>query len=123
MPEPYGQECIIDVHNTLGPFSRNKIRSFCTDLCELIGMEREDLFFWDYEGDPQGYSEAPAHLKGKSAVQFIKTSNITIHTLDEMNRVYLNIFSCKHFNTSVVRKFVEEWTGGDIVNLQEITRV
>ena len=121
---PYGQECIIDVHNvTDTPLSREQIARFCMRLCNVIGMEREDLFFWDYEGDPEGYANAPTHLKGTSAVQFIKTSNITIHSLDELKRLYLNIFSCKPFDVSVVREFVEVWTGGEIVNFQEITRM
>ena len=122
--KPYGQELIIDVHNvTEGPLLRDEIASFCNRLCNIIDMEREQLFFWDYEGDPEGYNNAPAHLKGISAVQFIKTSNITIHSLDELKRLYLNIFSCKTFDASIVREFVEKWTGGDIVNFQEITRV
>ena len=122
--EPYGQECIIDVHDLAGPpLSREQIACFCKRLCDIIDMEREDLFFWAYEGDPEGYSEAPAHLKGISAVQFIKTSNITIHSLDELKRMYLNIFSCKPFDASVLREFVEVWTGGRIVNFQVITRM
>lgn len=120
---PYGQECIIDVHNIKNtPLSRDEIARFCVRLCNLIGMEREDLHFWDYDGDPEGYDSAPPHLKGISAVQFIKTSTITIHSLDELKRLYLNIFSCKPFNVSIVREFVEIWTGGKIVNFQEITR-
>ena len=121
---PYGQECIIDVHNVVNtPLSREQIARFCMRLCNIINMEREDLFFWDYEGDQEGYDNAPAHLKGTSAVQFIKTSNITIHSLDELKRLYLNIFSCKPFDKTVVKEFVEIWTGGDIVNFQEITRM
>lgn len=120
---PYGQECIIDVHNTLGSFSRKKIRNFLWDLCDLLGMEKCDLHFFDYEGDQEAYNKAPPHLKGISAVQFITTSNITIHTLDEMNRVYLNIFSCKKVDANRVRHFVENWTGGKIVNFLSITRI
>ena len=120
---PYGQELIVDVHNVSYLFTRFRITDFCIRLCEIIEMERGDLFFWDYKGDKEEYNNAPAHLKGISAVQFIKTSNITIHSLDELKRLYLNIFSCKPFETSVVRGLVERRIGGDIVNFQEITRV
>ena len=61
---------------------REDIRRFMRLLVDRIGMEKEDLFFWDYMGDEEAYKSAPAHLKGTSAVQFIKTSNITIHILD-----------------------------------------
>ena len=120
--EPYGQECIIDVHNTLGPMSRSTIEEFLEELCTAIGMQREDLHFWDYDGDPQGYAEAPDYLKGISTVQFILTSTVVIHTLDELKRAYVNIFSCKKFDSFVASKVVARWTGGKIVNLHTIER-
>lgn len=119
----YGQECIVDVHDCKVVFSRQVIKRFCMDLCELLGMQREDLVFWDYQGQPEEYENAPAHLKGTSAVQFIRTSNITIHALDELKRVYLNVFSCKPFDTGEVCRFVERWTEGTIVNFIEVTRI
>ena len=121
--EPYGHECIIDVHECTVQFTRASIEKFCIELCELIDMEREDLFFWDYDGDPEGYAAAPPHLKGISAVQFIKTSNITLHTLDELRRLYLNVFSCKLFDAAEVRRFVQQWTGGTIVGFMEVARL
>lgn len=121
--EPYGQEVIIDVHDCLVLFTRSHIESFCEELCKLLNMQREDLFFWDYDGQPEEYENAPAHLKGTSAVQFILTSNITIHALDELRRVYVNVFSCKPFDATEVRRFVENWTGGAVVNFVEVTRI
>lgn len=118
----YGQECIIDVHESR-LFVRSMIEEFCVELCRLIGMEPEDLVFWDYEGEPAEYEKAPAHLKGTSAVQFIKTSNITIHALDEMKRFYLNVFSCKPFDARAVVDFTRDWTCGKVVNVISLTRV
>lgn len=120
--KPYGQECILDVHASCS-FTRDTIASFCAELCELLDMQREDLVFWDYDGDPDGYANAPPHLKGTSAVQFIRTSNITIHSLDELKRLYLNVFSCKPFNACLVRDFVCRWTGGRVVNFTVLTRI
>ena len=77
-------------------FTRKNIEEYLKDLCNWIEMEREDLHFWDYENEEIPVEEQ--HLKGVSAVQFIKTSNITIHTLEMSRRVYLNIFSCKWFD-------------------------
>ena len=123
MNTPYGQECIVDVHDTRRFFNREGIREFCIDLCKLLGMEPEDLVFWDYEGEPEEYERAPVHLKGTSAVQFIKTSNITIHALSEMARFYLNVFSCKPFDSMAVVDFTLNWTRGRLVNLVTLTRV
>lgn len=64
-------------------FTRDSIEQFLIALCSEIDMEREDLHFWDYENDPEGHAAAPAHLRGVSAVQFIRTSSVVIHTLDE----------------------------------------
>ena len=109
----YGKEVIIDLHNCDPKlFTRKSIENYFIDLCELIDMKREDLHWWDYDGQPEEYAAAPAHLKGISAIQFIQTSNITIHTLDELKQVYLNIFSCKDFDARTVIKFTRIWFNG-----------
>jgi len=102
----YGKELIVDLHGCERlPITRKWLSEFFIALCDLIDMEREDLHFWDYEGDRAGYDAAPDHLKGISAVQFIKTSNVTIHTVDKLGKVFLNIFSCKDFETQKVLDF------------------
>ena len=109
----YGQELILDIHDCdPSTFTRESIKKFWEALCIEIDMEREDYYFWDYKGDPEGYEAAPAHLKGISGVQFIKTSNITIHSLDELKKVFLNIFSCKSFDDLIVEEFSERWFKG-----------
>ena len=92
------------------------------ELCNLIDMEREDLHFWDELGIAQCDKNTEEHLIGTSAVQFITTSNIVIHTLDVMKRVYLNIFSCKDFNSTIARKFCKDYFKGKIVTCQTIRR-
>ncbi len=102
----YGKELILDLHECNPKyFTRKYLKLFFKELCELIDMERCKLCWWDYKGFPKEYKKAPAHLKGTSAIQFIKTSNITVHTLDTMKIVYLNIFSCKDFNSDVTKRF------------------
>ncbi len=113
----YGKELILDLHNCdVSRFNRHGITMYFIQLCKLIEMEREDLHFWDYEGDPDGYKNAPLHLKGISAIQFISTSNITIHTLDVLKKIYLNIFSCKEFDPDVAKDFTEKTFKGRTVN-------
>ena len=124
--KPYGMECILDIHEcemAPWPWNRENLGFFCQDLCRAIGMTPEQIEFWDYEGDEAGYDNAPAHLKGTTCVQFIRTSNITIHALDELKRMYVNVFSCKPFKPETVRRFCMRRTGGVVVNLSVLTRI
>lgn len=95
----YGKELIIDMERCDSSlFTREHITTFFIRLCDAIDMQRCDLHFWDDLETPDDEKETEPHLVGTSAIQFIKTSNITIHTLDILKKVYLNIFSCKDFD-------------------------
>ena len=85
-------------------------------------MKAEKLCWWDdYDLEPELQQTEP-HTKGTTAVQFILTSNITIHTLDLLQNVYINIFSCKEFDTDVAVKFSVEWFKGKNVNSVVVER-
>ena len=119
----YGKELILDLERcTKLPQSRESLNRFMIDLCERINMKRHELYFWDYDDRPEEYEKAPVHLKGTSAIQFISTSNITIHTLDDMKTVYLNIFSCKSFEPEAVVSFCMGWFGGVVKQTKEVSR-
>ncbi len=108
--KPYGHELIIDLHGCdVSTFNRASIEGYMVAVCEAIGMEREDLHFWDYEGVPEEEVSQEAHLAGTSAVQFITTSNIVIHTLDMLGAVYINVFSCKEYSKEIAEKVTREW--------------
>ena len=74
-------------------------------------MERCDIHFWDDLGVPEEDQQTDPKTRGTSAVQFILTSTIVIHTLDLMNAAYINIFSCKKFDTDVAAQFTAKWFG------------
>lgn len=113
----YGKELILDLTECDSSlFTRNHIKQFFIALCDEIDMKRCDLHFWDDLDTPEDEKETEPHLKGTSAVQFIKTSNITIHTLDLLSAVYLNIFSCKDFDETVAAQFSADWFRGKIFN-------
>lgn len=116
--DTFGKELILDMHCCdASRFNRQDIGEFFRILCEeKIDMVRCALHWWDYKDEPEEYEKAPVHLKGTSAVQFIQTSNVTIHTLDVLKKVYLNIFSCKDFDETFAREFAQEWFRGKIVN-------
>jgi len=121
---PYGKELVLDLHG-YNPevFNREDLGRFFKELCDLIDMERHDLYFWDYEEEQEEYDKAPDHLKGTSAIQFITTSNVTIHTLDVLRKVFINVFSCKEFDESVVIAFTSEWFDGKVINKQVVMRL
>ncbi len=119
----YGKELILDIHNCdSSTFTRKSIRKFFKELCDLIGMKRARLVWWDDYGVSPEEQETEPHLKGTSAVQFIETSNIVIHTLDILESVYLNIFSCKTFDTNAAKEFSQEWFNGKVTNSHVIER-
>lgn len=120
----YGKELILDIHECRYlPMNRTQLTDLCQDLCKEIDMVAEDIYFWDYQDDPEGYENAEPHLKGTSVVQFLRTSNITIHTLDELNRVYINVFSCKDFDHSYAKTWIEAAFGGKSKNDVVVTRL
>jgi S-adenosylmethionine/arginine decarboxylase-like enzyme len=110
--EPYGSELILDLHGCdVSTFTRQSLKAYFIRLCEAIDMERADLHFWDDEGVPPEEQQTSPHTKGVSAVQFILTSSIVIHTLELLEAAYVNIFSCKAFDRDVAEKLTKEWFG------------
>ena len=118
-----GIELILNINKCdSSTFNRRSIRNYFRQLCSLIEMEREKLCWWDDYGVPVDEQETEPHLKGTTAVQFIKTSNIVVHTLELLGNVYVNIFSCKDFDAGAAATFSAEWFRGEIVNSQMIER-
>lgn len=98
--QPYGLELLLDLKECdLSDLSREKLTLYFVELCRRIGMKRhgEPLFWEDHSRIP--------HLHGLSAIQFIETSNVVCHALPLLRAVYLNIFSCKTFETEAAQQF------------------
>lgn len=122
IPVTYGVELVLDLWYCRTPFNRKALRRFFKELCAILDMKREDLHFWDYKGHKAEYNKAPAHLKGTSAIQFIRTSNITVHTLDKTQKVFINIFSCKAYDTDKAADFCRRFFRGVIYSRSTIIR-
>lgn len=102
----YGIELVLDMDSCNAvKFNRRDIKSYCKQLCELIEMEAEDIYFWDDFRVPKELRQTNPKTKGTTAIQFILTSNITIHTLDLLGIVFVNIFSCKDYDTKIAEEF------------------
>jgi S-adenosylmethionine/arginine decarboxylase-like enzyme len=120
----YGKELIIDLHECDSKtFNRKSLKKYFKELTSLIDMKRAKLTWWDDYQVPIEEQQTEPHLKGTSAVQFIMTSNITIHTLDLLGSVYINLFSCKDFDIEAVKEFSSKCFKGKIVSSHEINRI
>jgi len=122
-PSAYGLELVLDLHDCdANMFNRRSIRKFVKELCELIDMEPCALHFWDDVGVPEKERQTKPKTKGTSAVQFILTSTIVINTLDLLGVAFVNIFSCKAFDTDEAAKFTARWFGSADFTATVLTR-
>jgi S-adenosylmethionine/arginine decarboxylase-like enzyme len=107
---PYGFELIMDLHGCdISKFNRTSLRKYFVKLCKAIDMKRCELYFWDDVGLPHEERQTSPHTTGTSAVQFILTSTIVVHTLDLLRAVYINVFSCKPFDRKIAEQLTREW--------------
>lgn len=119
----YGKELIVDLHNcNVDMFNRTRIGIFFDELCELIGAEAADRHWWDDVGVPPKDRQTDPRLVGTSAVQFILTSNVTLHTLDLLGTAYLNVFSCDDFDAKKAAAFAASYFGGTVVQFTVLGR-
>ena len=110
--EIYGFELIMDLHGCdVSKFNRTSLDNYFEKLCKAIDVVKCERYFWDDVGVSPEERQTSPQTKGTSAVQFILTSNIVIHTLDEFGAVYVNIFSCKPFDREVAEQLTSEWFG------------
>ncbi len=122
--KPYGFELIMDLHGCdVGRFNRESLDGYFEKLCKAIDMKKCERYFWDDIGLPEEEKQTSPHTKGSSAVQFILTSSIVIHTLDLLEAVYVNIFSCKEFDEKIAEKITKEWFGANGCRAQFIERI
>lgn len=118
MTKPYGKELILDIYNCdASKLNRKNVNKFMSALCTAIDMEPVKLYFWEAHE-----IEEPDHVRGLSACQFIRTSSVTIHALDHDRRVFLNVFSCKEFDTNRVLAVTALTFGGTLRKATEIDR-
>ncbi len=122
--KPYGYELIMDLHGCdVSTFNRTSLDNYFEEVCKAIDMKRCELYFWDDVGLPPEKRQTLPHTKGTSAVQFILTSTIVVHTLDILSTVYVNIFTCKPFERKVAEELTKEWFGANGCRTHFIERI
>ena len=100
----WGQEMQADLRhcNPETIRDRDKIELFVIQLCDLIKMKRYgECHIVNFGEDPR--------VAGYSVFQMIETSNISAHLANETNTVYLNVFSCKAFDTKLVEEYASKF--------------
>lgn len=98
----FGYHYILDCSNCTGINDELNIRAFCKELIDNINMIAVGNLQIEYllEGcDNEGYS----------LLQLIVTSNITAHFVTKTGAGYIDVFSCKKFNRSIVDKTVKKY--------------
>lgn len=115
---PWGYHLTVDAAfcNKVAITNADTIKEFCKDLVEKIDMKAY--------GEPQCVHFA-AHdptKGGYTLVQLIETSNICAHFVDASGDMYLDVFSCKEFDPSVVLETVQKWFEPVSGNANMLTR-
>ena len=120
----YGFELIMDLHDCdVSKFNRTSLDGYFEKVCKAIDMQKCERYWWDDVGVPEEEKQTSPHTTGTSAVQFILTSTIVVHTLDLLKAVYINIFSCKEFDVEVAEQITKEWFGAQECSARFIERI
>lgn len=111
----YGRELILDLHGCdRKMMTPENLEAFCVKLCDdVLKMTRADFHIWGDDPDDD-FTERDPKTIGATCIQFIETSNITVHTIWPQLTVYLNIFSCRDFDANVVIGFCEWFFNADL---------
>jgi S-adenosylmethionine decarboxylase len=103
---PWGKLAAIDLHGC----ERSKlvdsavIVAFLAELVPAIGMEAHGPVHIDRFGDGE--------LEGWSAMQFIKTSAVSVHADEVGCRCFVDVFSCKEFEAERAARIAHSHFGG-----------
>lgn len=105
-PEYWGLETSLDLYECNPQTIRNadEIKRFFKELCDLIEMKRYGESIVVHFGEEE-------RVAGYSGLQLIETSLISAHFANATNAVYLNVFSCKDYDSEKVKTFAIEFFG------------
>ncbi|MBU4070385.1 MAG: S-adenosylmethionine decarboxylase [Nanoarchaeota archaeon] len=95
-------------------FEKENLKKFCKLLCKEIKMKPYGKAMVERFGSGK--------LKGNSALQFIHTSSISIHTDEFFDRVFIDIFSCKKFDEIKAKTFSKKFFLAKKVNSKLLNR-
>ena len=96
--------------------SKENVKTFIKDLVVAIDM----VAF----GEPwiERFATHDLDKSGISLCQMIETSNITGHFCEQNGNFYIDVFSCKPFETDIVLKVVDKYFEPQKVRVHFISR-
>lgn len=99
----WGKHLVLDIAGCSPVAIRSPeiIHNFTKDLVRRIDMVAY--------GPPQIVRFGTGNKQGYTLVQLIETSNICAHFVEENNTMYLDVFSCKDFDSIVVKEAVVDY--------------
>jgi S-adenosylmethionine/arginine decarboxylase-like enzyme len=103
----WGLACSFDIYDCNPDTIRDaeEIKRFVRELCDLIEMRRFGQTTVVNFGEDE-------RVAGFSMTQLIETSLISAHFANASNTTYLDVFSCKPYDPSVVEEFAMKFFGG-----------
>lgn len=114
---PWGKHLILDCAgcNFVLINDQTNIREFIKELVRRIGMT--------VHGEPQIEFLLPGtDNEGYSVLQMITTSNISMHFVNSTKEAYIDVFSCKDFDTIVALEVVTAYFEPTAVRSTILTR-
>lgn len=60
-------------------------------------------------GEPQIIDFGSGDKAGFTLVQLIETSNVCAHFANELDSIFLDVFSCKEFNLDIIERLMDEY--------------
>ena len=103
MTMPWGYHLTVDCYDADKELitSRDNIAAFVNQLVNDIDMVAY--------GEPQIVHFGIGDKEGFTLVQLIETSNICAHFVNETGNIYLDVFSCKDFDSLVVIDLINKF--------------
>lgn len=115
---PFGWHLVLDLVDCDPDVIRSKERlcRFVTRLCEVIDMRPY--------GEPwaERFGLASPATAGFTVVQLIETSALTGHFVEDDNRAFLDLFSCKWFDPDKAIAFILDFFGATIAEQRLMQR-
>lgn len=93
----------------------DNIKKFATTLVKAIDMKAY--------GPPQVVHFGEGDKEGYTLIQLISTSNITAHFSNDTSSAFINIFSCKPFDSEVVKKTLTTFFKPRFMNTTLLDRI
>ena len=112
----WGKLAVINLYNCNKNSIKNKrkIKKFVKQLCQKLDMNKK--------GPTRIKRFGKDSLKGYSFIQFIETSSITCHFDEIQNRAFIDIFSCKKFDSKEAAIFSKDFFQAEKSEVKEISR-